>query len=246
MAEGALPVRPLSSFLADLDDWGDAFRYAPHTPDERTVRLLGPLAGKRVLLLGCGAGSPLLMLSRAGAKVIAVEPSVAAAELALRRCAASGLIAEVHQRELAELAFVRADTIDLVISAMTLSGTDDLLRVFRQLHRVLRPDAPIVASLPHPFLAALNVGQTARTKGAVTLQRYGSGTSQSWRVGDIEGLSYPHRFEDIFVALNRTNFRVDALLEPPAVPSDGPSNYWYPTLDDIPAAVILRAKKVGL
>ena len=156
MADAAAPLRPLSSFLADPDDWGDAFRYAPHTPDERTVRLLGPLPGKRVLLLGCGAGSPLLVLSNAGAKVIAVEPSASAAEFTRRRCAASGLVAEVHQREFAELAFVRADTIDLVVSAMALSGTDELLRVFRQLHRVLHADAPVVVSLPHPFLGALS------------------------------------------------------------------------------------------
>lgn len=237
----AASPRLISSYLADGDDWGGTFRYGPHTPDERTVRLLGPLAGKRVLLLGCGAGQPVRTLTRAGAKVITVEPSAIAAQAARQSCATGGVLAEIHQHDLAELAFVRADTIDLVVSPLALAGTDDLIRVFRQLHRVLKSDSAVVASLPHPFLAALE-DQAAQS---VLTRSYWPVAPRGWQVNGIDGLEYAHRFEDIFVALSRTNFRVDTLLEPQAVPSDDASPFWRPALAMVPPVMIFRARKIG-
>ena len=235
------PARPIASFLADGDDWGTTFRYGPHTPDEGTVRLLGPLSGKRVLLLGCGTGNPLLTLTRAGAKVIAVEPSPAAAETALQRCAAAGIVAEIHQHDLAELAFVRAEAIDLVVSSLGFAGTDDLVRVFRQLHRVLRPEAAVVASLPHPFLTALDDEATR----SVLARPYRGPTPRPWQIDNIEGVDYGHRFEDLFVALGRTNFRVDTLLEPAALEPTSESPFWRPALGLLAPVVIFRARKIG-
>ena len=61
-----------------------------------------------------------------------------------------GVKLELHHAPLAELAFVRADTIDAVVSAFGLAAVDDLDRVFRQVDRVLRPEHHFVLSLPHP------------------------------------------------------------------------------------------------
>ena len=210
------PARLVASYLADGEDWGATFRYGPHAPDESVVRLLGPLSGRRVLLLGCGSGNPLLTLTRAGAKVIAVEPSASAAELARQSCAAAGIVAEIHQHDLAELAFVRAEAIDLVVSSLALAGTNDLVRVFRQLHRVLRSESAVVASLPHPFLAALD----DEGNKSFLARAYRGPAPRPWQVANIEGIDYGHRFEDLFVALGRTNFRVDTLLEPSAIETD--------------------------
>jgi len=144
------------------------------------VRLIGSAAGKRVLELGCGAGSAAVELARQGAKVIAVDVDEERLARVRRDAEREEVKVEIHHGDLADLAFLRADTIDAVFSDRTLGDTGDLPRVFRQAHRVLRPDAPLVFSLTHP---------------AVDLEAHLT-------------------ISDVFMALVRTNFRVDTLLEP--------------------------------
>ena len=45
---------------------------------------------------------------------------------------------------------MRGDSVDLVLSAYALGFVEDLNRVFRQVHRVLKDGSPFVVSLPHP------------------------------------------------------------------------------------------------
>jgi SAM-dependent methyltransferase len=154
---------------------------APVSASEH-VRLIGHVAGKRVLELGCGPGSAAVDLALQGAKVIAVDTDEG--RLAAVRRAAEGAETkvELHHGDVADLAFLRADTIDAVFSDLVLAEVPDLPRVFRQAHRILRPEAPLVFSLPHP----------------------GTG-------GDAGG---GRSISDVFMALIRTNFRVDHMLEP--------------------------------
>ena len=63
---------------------------------------------------------------------------------------------ELHHAPLAELAFIRADTIDAVLSVWGLAPVDDIDRVFRQVDRVLRPEHPLVLSMPHPAFAMVD------------------------------------------------------------------------------------------
>ena len=71
---------------------------------------------------------------------------------------------------------------EVVLAAHTIGEVDDLGRLLRQVHRILKPSMPFVLSMPHPF-AGVDVdhpyGAEERTIG-------------SW-----------------FTALNRSNFRVD-------------------------------------
>ena len=145
------------------------------------VRLIGHVAGKRVLELGCGPGSPAAELAAQGAKVIAVDTDETRLATVRRAAEAAETKVELHHGDMADLAFLRADTIDAVFSDLVLAEVADLPRVFRQAHRILRPEGPLVFSLPHP----------------------GAG-------GDANGRTV----SDVFMALIRTNFRVDTLLEP--------------------------------
>jgi len=144
------------------------------------VRLIGHAAGKRVLELGCGPRSAAIDLAREGAKVIAVDADEERLMALRREAEREEAKVELHHGDFADLAFLRADTIDAIFSDTALAAVADLPRVFRQAHRVLRPDGPLVFTLPHPN-AELEPQRTV---------------------------------SDIFMALIRTNFRVDTLLEP--------------------------------
>ncbi|MBM3684774.1 MAG: class I SAM-dependent methyltransferase [Actinobacteria bacterium] len=215
--------QPPAAWGASTEDWNGVLRYGPVVADETTLRLCGPLAGKKVLVLGCGAGQAPVELARAGARVVGVEPSPTRVEAARSRCTAAEVAVELHRLDLAELAFVRADTIDLAFSAMQLCGVADPTRVFRQLHRVLRPDAALVCSLPHPALALTTDGPKAR---------YAPTTPRPWTSGSERGEDHGHTLGALVTAFVRTGFRLDTLHE-------------LPTDTAVPTVVVLRARKIG-
>ena len=132
----------------------DVVTYGPDVPREDTLRLLGNVDGKRILDLGCGAGHNAIALARHGAKVIGVDESSEQVAEARAACEREQVRVELHHAPLAELAFIRADTIDAVLSVWGLAPVDDIDRVFRQVDRVLRPEHPLVLVDAPPGLRA--------------------------------------------------------------------------------------------
>lgn len=167
--------------------------YGPGIPDESDLRLCGDVQGKRVIELGATGGAAVAFAAR-GAKAIAVDPDAAALDAARARAAelsepGEELRVECHRGDLADLGFATSGSVDLVFSAVALGAVDDLARVLRQVHRVLKPGALFVFSVPHPMTAMLATGDL----------RYGE---------DGRTVS------EIFMALVRANFQVEVLAEP--------------------------------
>ncbi|HSL56796.1 MAG TPA: class I SAM-dependent methyltransferase [Acidimicrobiales bacterium] len=233
-----------AAFPVGADLGTDTVVYGPDAPTEAELRLLGDPAGKRILLLGVHDGHTAVALARRGARVIAIEPSERHIDAARWRFNQEGVAIELHHGDLAGLASVRADAIDVALSVHALSGVDDLARVFRQVHRVLRPDAPFVFSLPHPAFALLD----PHGPDPLRVHRpYWDDSPRPWRVDDQdEGVDRTPTIATLFTALSRANFRVDVLLEPE--PSDtGPrSSYWTEAMAWVPSTLIVRARKQGL
>jgi SAM-dependent methyltransferase len=218
----------------------DVVRYGPGL-SETDLRLLGHVAGRRVLDLGCGAGAGAVAMAAAGAKVIAVDED--ADNLAATREAAQsrGVRVETHHGPLAELAFVRADTIDAAVSSYGLAAVDDIDRVFRQVHRVLRSDRPFVFSLPHPAFAVLHPDEPVPR-----VQRSWWDTSPlDWSTGTPGGpVDRPRTLASLFASLGRANFAVDGLAEP-AVTEAEAGEAWCEALRWVPPTLVLRARKQG-
>jgi SAM-dependent methyltransferase len=194
-----------------------AISYGPGLPDDAELRLCGDVAGKRVLELG-GRGGAALAFAARGAKAIVVEPDNDV--LGQVRQGASELSAggeeirvECHLGEPADLGFATSASVDLVFSAGILSEIDDLPRLLRQVNRVLKADAAFVFSMRHPFGAIV--------QGTTIVARYGD---------------RGRTISELFMALNRANFRVDVLAEPEPLGEAAA----------VPPALIVRARKLGL
>jgi SAM-dependent methyltransferase len=223
---------------ADLPD--DAVTYGPDIPGEGSLRLLGDLSGKRVLDLGCGAGHNAVAMARAGARVIAVDEDPEQIAAARRAVDAAGQKVELHQTSLAELAFLRADTIDAALSVHGLARVADIGRVFRQLHRVLRPERSFVLSVPHPCFALVD------PDGAEPLAiRRSAFDEQPFAPHDPRHGTHVRSIGALFTELTRAGFRVDHVLEPAPVGAGG-GPHWSPAMAQVPATLILRARKEGI
>lgn len=247
----SLTARSFTAWRRGIEPSLDAVHYGPGLPTETELRLLGNVAGKRVLELGCGAGAAAVALAKQGARVVAVDES--ASQIAQTRWIAEQhqVRLELRQGDLADLAFVRADAIDAALSVYTLGTVDDLDRVFRQVHRVLRPEAPLVVSLPHPAFRAVDPGG-----GPPTVRRaYFDRTPVPWPerlegpdgAGErSDGLDYTRTVADVFTSLTRANFRVDVVLEPEPGAGATRDPWWSPAMAWIPSTLIVRARKQGI
>lgn len=235
------PLSPLAAFPVGAQLSPDVPRIAPAIEASVEEKLFGHLKGRRVLELGCGTGSNSVAMAKAGARVIAIDSSPQRLSDARQLAEAQGVKVEFHHGDLADLAFIRADEIDFALAAFSLAEIKDLSRVFRQVHRVIRSESSLLVSLPHPVTLALDQSDKIRPSLARNLF---DDSVITWSHNGREGTIYPHRISDVVVALSRSNYRVDLLLEPQtaALNTDGVE---LPFADCAPPSFILRGRKEG-
>jgi SAM-dependent methyltransferase len=231
----------LASSAIDEDSL-DSVGYGPEMPSERELRLLGDVKGRRVLDLGCGAGNASIALARQGAHAIALDASARQLARGRQRAEAEEVRVEWHRSDLADLAFLRADSIDLVFSSHALAEVEDLDRVFRQVHRVMRPGAAFVFSYEHPVALCAGrdgVGEGALPLGNLEVQRSYFERAPLTVDRDGEPITlYTRTIGDVFAAAGRAGFRIDVILEPEPLRSADPG-------PSIPTAIIWRGRKSG-
>jgi ubiquinone/menaquinone biosynthesis C-methylase UbiE len=189
--------------------------YGDHVADDSELRLCGDIVGKRVLEVGIASTSNAITMAAAGAKAIAVDPS--AEKIARLRAAAESaeVKVECHTGELADLGLVSSGSIDLAIATHSLDEVDDLPRLLRQVHRVLKPSAPFVVALRHPVAAMFDANDP------MPRRRYGAASIT---------------FSDLYMAFERTNFHFDALYELNSRNAREPI---------APAVLVLKSRKQG-
>ncbi|MCP4435081.1 MAG: methyltransferase domain-containing protein [Actinomycetia bacterium] len=238
------PLVP-ASFPHGDEGAAPAVRLGPDLDNETLAKLLGPLEGARVLDLGCGSGSASVAMARAGARVIAVDSSTARLTRARTAAEVAEVRVEFHHSDLADLAFVRADSIDAVLAVYSLAQVQDLSRVFRQLHRVLSPDAPVVLSVPHPMSLMLEWDPEEQSSPWLARTAW-SDAALAWRVGGDEGATHVHQVSELFTSLQRSNFAVDTLMEPVPETDAVGSPHRGPLDDWVPSTLVMRARKQGI
>jgi len=195
-------------------------RYGSSVADESELRLCGDVSGKRIIELGISAPSNAVALASAGARALAVDPSADRITLLRRQAETAEVTVQCHQSDVADLGFATSGSIDIVVASHTLSEVDDLSRLLRQIHRVLKPDAAFIMAEQHPIAAMLSA---ANGQQSDTVQRpYGP----------------PARtFSDLFMAMQRTNFSIDVMHE--LRPTNNRAAL-------APQVLVIRARKLGV
>jgi SAM-dependent methyltransferase len=166
MRPGRRPVGEAESRRANRADWdayadeyqathgaflGDAgFVWCPEGVDEADVRLLGPVTGRRVLEVGCGAAQCARWLTGRGAYAVGLDLSVRQLQHARRLDDETGLSVPVVAGTATALPFPDA-SYDVVFSAFgALQFVSDLDPAVGEVVRVLRPGGRFAFSISHP------------------------------------------------------------------------------------------------
>jgi ubiquinone/menaquinone biosynthesis C-methylase UbiE len=215
--------------------------YGPDVATEAELRLLGDLKGKRVLELGCGGAQCSISFAKQGATAIAVDFSAEQLAFAHRLCEAEEVKVDLRQGDMADLAFLRADSVDLVFTSFAFQYVEDLNRVFRQVHRVLKIGAPLVFSLPHPAYAMID---DEADPDLLVRRSYFDRSPIDFKWGGVDFTAYHHPYAELYMGLIRASYRVDLVLEPE--PVNGPHGHlWRSAMTYVPRTLIVRARKEG-
>lgn len=171
-----------------------AIKFGRDIPTDADLRVCGEIGdGKRALELGVSREQNALAFASAGARSIAVDPDETKIEALRAAATAAELAVQGITTELADLGAISSASLDLVVANHSLTGVDDLGRLLRQVHRVMRSGRPFVVAVPHPFA------------GVYTTDEMGSKVHPYGTAGRTVG--------DWFIHLARSNFRVDQILE---------------------------------
>jgi SAM-dependent methyltransferase len=145
---------------ANAKDWA---RQAPSSVSDYTGRpptlaLCEPVAGLRVLDLGCGEGYCARLLKRRGAReVLGIDVSAQMIELARAQEEREPLGLRYEVGNATELASLAEGSFDLVLAMFMFNylGVDDTRQAMGEIFRLLRPTGRLVFAVPHPSLPLL-------------------------------------------------------------------------------------------
>ncbi len=127
------------------------FLWCPEGLRESDARLLGDVAGRRVLEVGCGSAPCARWLTAAGAAVVALDLSAGMLARARDSGAATGLHPGLLQADVGALPLADR-SVDLACSAFGgLPFVSDARGALAEVARVLRPGGRFVASVNHPL-----------------------------------------------------------------------------------------------
>ncbi|NEK84393.1 methyltransferase domain-containing protein [Blastococcus saxobsidens] len=141
------------AYLAEHgSDLGDAdFLWCPEGLREADAHLLGDVAGRRVLEIGCGSAPCARWLRSAGADVVALDLSAGMLARAAELNRSTGITVPLLQADAGALPLADG-SVDLACSAFGgLPFVADVEGALREVARVLRPGGRFVASVNHPM-----------------------------------------------------------------------------------------------
>ncbi|MFE9958655.1 class I SAM-dependent methyltransferase [Micromonospora sp. NPDC005299] len=134
------------AFLGEVD-----FVWCPEGLREADAGLLGEVAGRRILELGCGGAAAARWLAAQGARPVALDLSAGMLRHAAEAAARTGVRVPLVQADALALPFADA-AFDSVCTAFgAIPFVDDSAAAMREVARVLRPGGRWVFSVTHPM-----------------------------------------------------------------------------------------------
>jgi SAM-dependent methyltransferase len=207
--------RTSAGYQAQHQITADAAHYGPFMPDESELRLLGDVAGQRILELGCGGGQCSIAFARQGAKAIGIDLSDEQIAFARRLAAEHGVAVRFEQGDAADLSRLAAASFDIVFSAYALQYVAAIEQCLAGAARVLTPGGLLVFSLDHPFREVF-WDEEADEDSLVAVRSYWRRGPMEWQFSSSGAWmrSFHRTVGDWIDLLRGAGFQVQRILEP--------------------------------
>ena len=170
-----------------------------------SLRLMGDVAGLKVLDAGCGSGAHAAALMARGAIVTGIDKSSGMLALARERLG-SGV--ELVEADLATPLRFADGAFDRVLAALALHYIEDWSLPLSEFRRVLVPGGRLVISTHHPFCDHVLAGSRDYFATFQLDDRWEKG-------GEVMDMRYWRRpLQAMIAALSAARFTIEAITEP--------------------------------
>jgi ubiquinone/menaquinone biosynthesis C-methylase UbiE len=209
-------LNTVADYISDAG--GDVQR---HIVIPALLDLIGPISGKHVLDLYCGAGYLSRRLASYGALVTAIDNSAKLIDIAW----------DIDSREKHGINYSVSDPIDMagiddsafddIVCNMGLMLTNDLAGTIAELARLVKMGGRFIFTVLHPCFCMPDAVWCRREDGEYSFKAVDNYFSERWFVSDLvpalrsNGRRYRHRTLSTYVnALGARGFNVRRIVEP--------------------------------
>ncbi len=209
MNDGERSAHQYNAMAADYAADNAESPYNAYYERPATISLLGDVAGRRVLEVGCGAGVLTGWLVEHAAAVTALDVSDEMVAIAKK---AVGDRAQIVVADLGEpLSFATDHSFDLVVASLALHYVADWASVFGEFHRVLTPRGAVVFSTHHPTMDWEHSPDDYFATKQIT-ERWSKGS------GEFDVTFWRRPLTAMTHAIASSGFVIEQLVEPAASP----------------------------
>lgn len=166
---------------------------------KKVYAIIGNIRNKEILFVGCGDGSECIPAVKRSAKVVGIDISEKAIELAKRNCPKS----KFYVMDFEKTNF-KKNSFDIIVSILSIMYKKNLDLVLREFRRILKENGFIILVAPHPVRKMIKYSNMNYfVKGKIW---------EIWR--GIKRFNYYRLFEDYFDSIDSSKLKVVKLLEP--------------------------------
>jgi len=182
----------------------------------------GNVVGKRLLCLAAGGGRQSAIYATAGAEVTVVDISPAMLELDRQVARRRALSIRLVQASMDRLDMLTDASFDIVVHPVSTCYVPDVLPVFREVARVLRPGGIYVSQHKSPTSLQASHSRDATACYRIEHDYYRSDaiptpreeSSASKRLRERGAIEYLHRWEQLIGGICRNAMVIEDFIEP--------------------------------
>lgn len=214
-----------------------------------TFALLGEVAGKKILDVGCGEGGYTRMLARKGADVTGIDGSARLIDIAKQRAEKENLAISYEVRNASSLHGVRDESFDVALAAMSLMDVEDYKSTVAEIYRVLKKGGELLMSITHPCFTGRDSRWRRNEDGVIdhyAVDNYMN--REAWEEFVTDKFTRPVLFrhmplEDFMSGLIESGFRLSLFKEPAPTPEQIKESERLKRLNRIPLFLFMKWEK---
>jgi SAM-dependent methyltransferase len=187
---------------------------------ESQLNVLGDVAGKDVVELGCGTAYFSAWLAKRGARPVGIDVTAAQLDTARRLQGETGIEFPLIEADAAEVPLPDA-SFDLVLSEYGASIWVDPYRWLPEAARLLRPQGELVFLCNSPLAVLCSPDEDELIGERLLRPQFGMHRFDQW-----EGVEYHLAHGDLIALLRDNGFEVEALFELQAPPGAEDHEYY--------------------
>ena len=217
--------------------------YGPGSPNEKNLKLMGKLKGKKILELGCGGAQCGIAMAKQGAKVTGIDISEKQLKFAKNLAKKNNVNITFYKGDIINLKKVKSNSYDIVFSAWALQYVSNLIKCFKEVNRILRKEGMFVFSFGHRLHEIMD----PKTKKIIK-SYFDTGKYTKKEKGHLF-VMYTRKIDEVFNSLIKADFIVERIIEPDSrknYPYDPWKSLWnYNKMKKlIPLTIIFKARKL--